>query len=116
MSELMRRLRPRVDEIIQPHRDMYGDDAPVVRMALLVLAEAECIAAELDTRKVGTDEAADLTGWHSETLQAKARAALGVGGVLQTRWRGLQVEQTPAGYLFVLSSIPEHPSRRRRAN
>lgn len=108
MSELLTVLRARVDQIVKPHVDVYGDSAPVVKMALRVLAEAEAIEAELGERRVTTERAAELTGWAKETLQARARAKLG-GQELPGAWSGLVVEKTPSGYAFVISSIPENP-------
>lgn len=113
-SELLRELRTRVDCIVAPHRELYGDDAPPVRMALRVLAEAEDIDCSLRVKKRPTDEAAELTGWHPETLQHQARRTL-AGETVPRRWAGLVVEETPAGYLFELDSIPAHPRHRRVA-
>lgn len=104
-SELLRALRPRVDEIIRPHRDVYGEDAPVVKMALRVLAEAEDLDRELSERTVSTAEAAAATGWSPETLQRWARARI-EDADLPDAWRGLRVVRSGSGYGFVLSSIP----------
>lgn len=80
-------------------------------MALRVLAEAEDVVETLAVRKRPTDEAAELTGWHPETLQMQARRKL-AGENVPSRWSSLEVEDTGAGYLFVLDTIPEHPRHR----
>lgn len=108
MSQLLQELRTRVDALVKPHREVYGDDAPTVRMALLVLAEAEDIERQLGERKVSTAEASERTGWSVETLQKYARMKL-AGDPLPPAWAGLIVEAAGAGYAFVLGSIPEHP-------
>lgn len=110
VTELLRLLRQRVDEIIRPHQELYGPDCVAAKMALLVLAEAELLAHEIDRERVTTERAAELTGWHPETLQSAARAKL--AGLLRPRWAGLEVEVAGNGYLFVLSSIPPKPGRR----
>ena len=104
-TEFMRRYRERVDAALRPHREIYGDDAPVVVMGLRLLAEAETLAAELEQEMVTTAEAAERTGWNTETLQARARARL-EGQPLPPGWEGLEVERTASGYLFRLSTIP----------
>ena len=108
MSDLIRELRRRVDAIVEPHIAIYGPDAPPVKMALRVLAEAEMIDRQLSERKVGTAEAAERTSWHEDTLHKWARAKI-AGEQLPPEWEGLSVERTQAGYAFVLSTIPEHP-------
>lgn len=106
MSDLLKELRTRVDALVKPHRDVYGDEAPTVRMALLVLAEAEDIERQLGERKVSTAEAAERTGWSIDTLQARAKAKL-AGESVPPGWERLIVERTGAGYVFALGTIPE---------
>ena len=102
----MRELRKRVDDAVQPHRDIYGDDSPVVKMAWRVLAEAEDIAAAMGAAKLSTAAAAEATDWSEDTLQARARAVL-AGEPVPSEWAGLVVERQGTGYAFLLSSIPE---------
>lgn len=110
MSEFIRLYRKRVDEALKPHREVYGDEAPVVRMGLRLLAEAEDLERTLEERRVGTQEASRLTGWSTDTLQANARRVLD-GEDLPSGWEDLVVEKKGAGYVFVLGTIPEHLSR-----
>jgi len=105
-TEFMRRYRERVDQALQPHRDVYGPDAPVVVMGLRLLAEAETLAQELESEMVTTAEAAERTGWHVETLQARAKAKL-EGRPLPPGWEGLEVRQVGGGYVFRIGTIPE---------
>jgi hypothetical protein len=104
-DDLIRELRRRVDRLVRPHRDVYGDSAPVVLMALRVLAEAEEAAAQLAERRLPTQDAADATGWHAETLQEYARRRL-ADEPMPHGWEGLIVERVGRGYLFVAGSIP----------
>jgi hypothetical protein len=108
VSELLRELRKRVDEIVAPHVEVYGQDAPVVKMALRVLAEAEDIERSLGTLKVTTDRAHELTGWARETLCKYARMKV-EGRPVPAAWEGLIVDESPSGYSFVLGSIPDNP-------
>jgi hypothetical protein len=107
-SEFMRRYRERVDAALKPHREIYGDAAPVVVMGLRLLAEAETLAAELENEMVTTAEAAERTGWHPETLQARARARL-EGLPVPPGWEGLEAVRTAGGYLFRIGTIPPRP-------
>lgn len=104
-SELLRELRTRVDAAVKPHRDIYGPDAPVVRMALRILAEAEEIDEQLRERRVTTAEAAERTGWSVDTLQHHARRKLD-GEPMPAAWAGLIVERAGGAYVFVVGSIP----------
>ena len=106
-SELMEALRERVDAIVGPHVDIYGPEAPTVRMALRVLAEAEELDRVLSERRVGTPEASDRTGWSVDTLQRHARAKL-TGEEVPEPWSRLVVAGPP--YVFVLDTIPPKPS------
>lgn len=111
MSDLMRELRTRVDEIIRPHREVYGDEAPVVRMALRVLAEAEDIERRLGEQRVTTERASEITGWHPETLQRNAKAKL--DGRPTRGWEAIDVEVGPGGgYVYLVSSLPRKPGQR----
>lgn len=105
MSEFLRLYRERVDEALKPHQDIYGEDSPVVKMGLRLLAEAESLQRTLEERRVGTQEAARITGWHPETLQKRAREAL-QGSEPSKGWEDLIVEEAGRGYEFVLGSIP----------
>lgn len=104
--ELLRELRARVDEAIRPHRDIYGPDAPVVKMALRILAEAEDIERALSEQRLSTAEASERTRWRPETLQKYARMKL-AGEPLPPEWAGLIVEKVGGDYTFVVGSIPE---------
>lgn len=108
VSELLRELRKRVDGIIAPHVEVYGQEAPVVKMALRVLAEAEDIERNMSAQKVSTDRAHEMTGWARETLCKYAKLVLEKRSVPDA-WRGLEVEGNPSGYVFVLGTIPENP-------
>lgn len=110
-SELLARLRVKVDEALAPHVEIYGHDSPVVRMGLRILAEAEAIEAEIQGQRVSTEQASDVKGWHVETLHGYARRKL-AGERLAAPWDAIQVEKTPAGYVWVIGTIPENPSRR----
>ena len=115
MTELVSELRTRVEALIRPHVEMYGDDAPVVKMALTVLHEAEDIAQKLAEQWVSTAEAAERTGWVPETLQKYARAKV-TDGPLPNAWKRLQVRHAAAGgYEFVIGTIPPNPRRERAA-
>jgi hypothetical protein len=107
-TELLRELRRRVDAAVKPIRDVYGDDAPTVRMALRILAEAEDAAALLAERRLTTQDASEATGWNAETLQHYARLRL-AGETMPDGWEGLIVERVGRGYLFVAGSIPAKP-------
>lgn len=106
MSELTAKLRARVDEIIAPHIAIYGTDAATVKMARLIVAEAENIDRELADERATTERAAELTAWSVATLQRYARARLMGSDALPRAWAGLEVEDTPMGYSFKLSTIP----------
>lgn len=108
MSDLLRELRTRVDAIIEPHVQLYGADHPPVKMALLILAEAEQIEQQLGELRVTTDRAAQVTGWADATLQKYARMKL-ASEKLPPAWAGLIVEDTGSGYSFVVGSIPPKP-------
>lgn len=108
MSELLRELRTRVDGIVKPHIEVYGPDAPVVKMALRVLAEAEDIEKSMSAQKVTTDRAHEVTGWARETLCKYAKLKVD-GKEVPASWAGLIVDDTPSGYVFVLGSIPDNP-------
>lgn len=106
MTDMLSELRTRVDRAVAPHLEIYGPEAPVVKMAWLILAEAEDIARELSETRVSTHEAAGRTGWSEQTLQRHARAKL-AGEALPGAWRGLDVICEAGGrYVFVLGSIP----------
>lgn len=109
MSELTRKLRERVDELVRPHVQIYGPDHPPVKMALLVLAEAEAIEQQLGEERVTTDRAHEITGWARETLCKYARMRLDGQDSIPDTWATLQVEDTPSGYVFALGSIPPNP-------
>lgn len=106
MTDLIRELRARVDAAVKPHRDIYGPDAPVVRMALRILAEAEDIAEQLSGARCGTAEAAERTGWSQDTLQAYARRKVG-GEPVPPEWAAMIVELKSGAYEFVLGTIPK---------
>jgi len=109
MTELIRKLREKVEARIGPHVEMYGDDAPVVRMARAILQDAEKIDAELAEQWVTTAEAVARTGWVAETLQKYARSKL-TDGPVPSAWKGLQVRLTDGvGYEFVIGTIPPNP-------
>lgn len=104
----MRKLRKRVDEIIAPHIRLEGIDYAPVKMALLVLAEAEAIEEQIGREKIGTERASELTGWSVATLQTYARLIV-AGEEVPPAWLGMQVEKTPAGYAYQLGTIPPNP-------
>jgi hypothetical protein len=106
MSDLLDQLRERVDARVKPHVEMYGDDAPVVKMARLILQDAEEIATTLAEDWRPTAEASAMTGWRVETLQRQARAVLD-GESLRGHWKGLMVRDTGNGYEFVIGSVPK---------
>lgn len=109
MSETFLRLyRQRVESALKPHRDIYGEESPVVRMGERLLAEAEDVQRSITEEMVTTAEAVRLTGWNADTLQQHAKAALS-GATLPARWRNLMVEKDGQGYRFLLSSIPDNP-------
>jgi hypothetical protein len=110
MNELLTKLRDRAEARIRYEAELHGDDSPAVRMARLLLDDAEQLAAELADAWAPTAEAAARTGWGLETLQRYARVVT-EDGPLPQLWQGLRVEQTPAGYLFLLASIPPNPRR-----
>lgn len=106
MQDFMELYRKRVDEALQPHRELYGDDSPVVKMGLRLLQEAEAVQQKLDEARVGTYEAAERTGWSVDTLQKYAKLKL-EGEPVPDRWADLVVELDGAGaYAFVVGSIP----------
>ena len=107
-DQFMRELRKRVDAAVKPHRDIYGDESPVVRMAWRILAEAEDIAAEMGAAMVSTAAAAEATEWSEDTLQARARAIL-AGEPVPAGWESVVVEKRGTGYAFLLSTIPAKP-------
>lgn len=107
-AELLRELRKRVDGIIAPHVEVYGESAPVVKMALRILAEAEDIERGMSAQKLSTDRAHEVTGWAKETLQKYARLKVS-GKEVPAAWSGLIVEDTPSGFVFVAGSIPDNP-------
>lgn len=109
MSDFLRLYRDRVDRALRPHRDIYGEDSPVVRMGLRLLAEAEDVERALEVERVSTPEAARRTGWAEDTLQKYARAVL-EGEPVPAEWAGLIVSRRGRGYEYVLGSIPEHPA------
>jgi len=98
------RLRERVEAEVAPLRKYDADDR-AVRMALTILDAAAEIQAELLAERVTTKRAAELTGWCMATLERRARAQL-AGVVLPAPWAELQVEDTGAGYVFVVGTIP----------
>lgn len=106
-SPFIKLFTERVEQAIKPHREIYGEAAPVVKMGLRLLAEAEDVDRQLQGERVSTARAASLTGWSEDTLQAKARAVL-AGETLSGPWANLVVEREgDAGpYVFLLSSIP----------
>lgn len=110
MESFMELYQKRVDEALRPHREVYGDDSPVVKMGLRLLREAEEVQETLLEARVGTFEASERTGWHPDTLQKYAKARI-AGDPLPEAWSELVVELDGSGaYAFVVGSIPSKRS------
>lgn len=108
-ADFIELFRKRVDDALKPHLEIYGETSPVVKMGLRLLAEAEQLEQVLAEEKVSTARAAEVTGWHPETLQQYARLKL-AGAQLPPGWELLVVERTPAGYAFNVGTIPPRAS------
>jgi hypothetical protein len=106
-SRFMRMLRERAEAEVAPLREYFGTEAPVVRMAAKLLAAAEDVERELNAERFRTSEVAERRRWSPDTLQKYARMKVD-GEPLPELWAGLEVDEDPTGFLFVLSSVPEN--------
>lgn len=106
MSDLTRRLRETVEKDLEPIKQAFGDEHPVVRQSLVILQKAEAIEEEMQAAVVTTERASELTGWSTDTLRDRARDLMD-GKQLAGEWAGLKVTKAGHGYGFVLGTIPE---------
>lgn len=105
MSEFLRLFKTKVAERIEPRLEFNEETSPAVKVALAMIGIAEEVDAELAARRVGTAEAASLTGWSVETLQRYAKA-ITEGRAVPQSWKGLVVTKDGHDYLFALGTIP----------
>lgn len=93
-----------LEQQIQEKAAWLPPDDRATKAALWVVQEAREAIRQAGDATAPTRRAAKLSGWDEQTLQAHARAAL--AGKPRRGWAGLRVRRGPAGYEFVLSSIP----------
>ena len=89
------------------HRRFRADGAGETKVADWILAEWEAAIDAAEAELVGLSRAAELTGWHADTLRRHARAVWENKPVPAT-WRALDVRrQGEAGdWLVRLASVP----------
>lgn len=87
----------------------WDNDDP--RATALRWAAAEIRDAMGEARDVwaGTADAAAASGWSEDTLLRWARRATN-GEHVPAPWSRMEVESTPAGYRYRVSSVPARPS------
>lgn len=89
-------------------------DRQVIAYAETLLLQWERAETDAALEFVPTARAARLTGWAADTLAGHAKA-IEAGRSVPLAWRGLLCKLTPAGWTFVLASIPVKHSEREAA-
>lgn len=97
-----------ISTMIAEHADIYGDEAPQVKLGRWITARLELGVKKARERYLGVPEAAIASGWHEQTIRRYAAMVVN-GETPPAPWRGLRVRGNKRGpYAVLVSTIPPH--------